>query len=457
MQFHKVRRLHFVGIGGAGMCGMAEILHGLGFQVTGCDRASGPALEHLRGLGIPVEGAHDAGHLHDAQVVVHSSAVPEDHPELVEARRRNLPVIKRAEMLAQMVRLGFTIAVAGTHGKTTTTSLIGHLFERLGQDPTVIVGGRVKSFPGHARLGRGRHFILEADEYDKSFLRLAPDVAVFTTVDSDHLDTYGDFEKVREAFREFAGRVPFHGSIILRLDDPIQRRMIPDLNRRIVTYGFDPAADVRAGGLETGPRGMRFHVTHAGSTADVDLPLFGRHNAANALAALAAATELDLPLGEAAAAASSFPGVARRFDRIGIYNGAPVIDDYAHHPAEIEATMEACRLAFPDRRITAVFQPHLYSRTRDFTAHFARALAPADRIVVTKIYAAREAPLPGISGENIVEALRRGGHPQAFYLNAFDEVRAFLETQEGSGDVLLTLGAGDISRFAHDLVKGGYA
>jgi len=455
MQFHKVRNLHFVGIGGAGMCGMAEILHALGFRVTGCDRADSPVLAHLGSLGIPVELGHNPGHLREAEVVVHSSAVPEDHPELREARRRNLPVIKRAEMLAQMVRLGFTIAVAGTHGKTTTTSLIGHVLENLGQDPTVIVGGRVKGFPGHSRLGRGRYFVLEADEYDKSFLRLAPDVAVLTTVDTDHLDTYGDFDRICAAFLEFAGRVPFYGAILLRRDDPVQRRMIPGLNRRIVTYGFDPEAEVSARGIEAGPRGMHFQLSHGGRVWDVDLPLYGRHNVANALAALAAAVELDLPLDAAASAAASFPGVARRFDRVGEFRGAPVIDDYAHHPAEIEATLAACRLAFPDRSIVVVFQPHLYSRTRDFCAEFARVLAQTDRLVVTKIYAAREAPIPGVSGDMIAGAVRRMGHAAVSYLETFEETRAFLEASILPRDVVLTLGAGDISRFAHELIQGG--
>jgi UDP-N-acetylmuramate--alanine ligase len=455
MHFHKVKRIHFVGIGGTGMCGMAEILHAMGFEVSGCDRAGSPAVDHLLALGIPVAVGHDPAHAKGAQVMVYSSAVPPDHPELAAAAAQNIPVIKRAEMLAQMVRLGFSIAVAGTHGKTTTTSLVGHLLTALGQDPTVIVGGRVKSFPGHARLGSGRHFVVEADEYDKSFLWLLPDLAVLTSVDADHLDTYGDFSNVCSAFLQFAHKVPFYGSIVLRLDDPHQRQMIPSLNRQIITYGFTPQADYFVHTLAPGARGMRFQLTVRDRNYPVAIPLFGEHNVANAAAALAVAAELDLPLEPAIKALESFPGVARRFDLVGEWGGAQVVDDYAHHPAEIEATLRAARFAFPGRRLVAVFQPHLYSRTRDFVQKFANALFNADVLVVTGIYAAREEPLPGVSGENIVTLARQMGHKQAYYLEGLADARAFLRDFAVPGAVILALGAGDITHFARSLAEGG--
>ena len=455
MNFNKVKRIHFVGVGGTGMCGMAEILHAMGFEVSGCDRSDSPAVAHLASLGIPVAVGHSPEHARGAQVMVHSSAVPADHPELTAATAQAIPVIKRAEMLAQMVRLGFSIAVAGTHGKTTTTSLVGHLLTALGQDPTVIVGGRVKSFPGHARLGKGRHFVVEADEYDKSFLWLLPDLAVLTTVDADHLDTYGDFSSICSAFLQFAQKVPFYGSIVLRLDDPHQRQMIPSLNRRIVTYGFTPQADYFAHTMAPGARGMRFQLTAREKTYPVSVPLFGEHNIANATAALAVAAELDLPMEPAIKALETFPGVARRFDLVGTWGGALVVDDYAHHPAEIEATLKGARLAFPGKRIVAVFQPHLYSRTRDFVQKFANALFNADVLVVTKIYPAREEPLPGVSGESIVTLARQMGHKSAYYIEGFPDARGFLKDYAVPEAVVLTLGAGDITHFAHALAEGG--
>lgn len=445
MSFGRVRHLHFIGIGGAGMCGLAELLHGEGLTVSGCDLAANEATQRLQGLGIPVALGHDPGHLAQAQVVVVSSAVGQDNAETRAARERGIPVIRRAEMLGEISRLRRCLAIAGTHGKTTTTSLTGLILTEAGLDPTVVVGGRVHFLGAHARLGRGSHLVCEADEFDRSFLDLHPIVAVVTCVEAEHLDTYGTVEALEDAFVTFANRVPFYGAVIANLDDPGVRRLLPRLHRRVVTYGFSPQADVHARGVALTSEGGSCQVVVAGREAGtLVIRLPGRHMIANALAALAAALEVEVDPSTALAALATFTGVARRFERKGERRGVIVVDDYAHHATEVSATLQAARQAFPASRLVAVFQPHLFSRTAAFAAQLGEALLAADAAVVLPIYPARETPIPGVTSTLVAEAARRCGHRQVLLADTFDDAIATLDGLLREGDVLLTLGAGDV-------------
>jgi len=456
-------RIHLVGIGGTGMSGIAEVLAqseggDQGLVISGCDQARGETTERLERLGIRVWQGHSAEHLEGVDLVVRSSAVPPDHPELVAARERGITVVRRAEMLAELMRLKYGIAVAGTHGKTTTTSLIGTVLTDAGLDPTVIVGGRVRVLGTGARLGKSDLLVAEADEFDKSFLRLAPVLAVVTSIDVDHLDTYRDLEEICEAFVKFADRVPFFGRAIRCLDDPNIQKILPRLaERRVETYGLSPQADLTLGDLEAHPGGSRFSLRGAdgGLLGKIELPMPGVHNALNATAAVAVALALEIPFATIASSLAGFQGVHRRFERLGTWHGAVVIDDYAHHPAEVEATLAAARQAFPEGKVVAVFQPHLFSRTRDQAAGFGSALLAADRAVVTDIYPSREAPIPGVSGEQVVEEARRRGHRHVRFCADWRQVPALLEGEVGTGDAVLTLGAGDIYKLALRLVEPG--
>ena len=388
--FRRVGRVHFVGIGGIGMCGLAELLHAQGVPVTGSDLSKGPTVERLRDLGIEVHNTHDAAHLGRADVVVYSAAIRATNPELLEADRRKIPVIPRAEMLAELMRLQQGIAVAGTHGKTTTTSLITHILGQVGLDPTAVIGGRVRGWgdPSTTRLGAGEWLVAEADESDGSFLRLAPIYAVITNVDPEHLDHYGSIEALHDAFVEFAAGIPFWGAVVVCVDHPGVQTILPRLARRVITYGRTPQADLMASDIRTDGFGMRFVAQRAGERlGDVFLPLVGQHNVLNALAALAIAHELEVPFADAAAALGSFGGVERRFEVKGRERDVTVVDDYAHHPAELRATLSAARAAHPGRLI-AIFQPHRYTRTRDLFDDFASAFHDADVLLVTPIYAA---------------------------------------------------------------------
>jgi len=456
-QFAGLNRAHFVGIGGAGMSGIAEVLLTYDLEVSGCDRAESETTRRLAGLGVEVASGHSAEHLDGVDLVVRSSAVPDDNPEIRAARERGITVVRRAEMLAELMRLKYGIAVAGTHGKTTTTSLVGTLLVEAGLDPTVIVGGRMRVSGTGARVGKSEYLVAEADEYDRSFLRLMPILAVVTSIDQDHLDTYGDLDAIRDAFVDFAQRVPFFGQIILCLDDRNVQQILPLLaaEHRVVTYGLSPQAELAAVDLEAIPGGCRFSVVHGGERLGrVELPLPGRHNVRNALAAVAVGRALELDFGQIASALTGFRGVHRRFERVGTWRGATVIDDYAHHPTEVAATLEAARESFAGRRIVAVFQPHLYSRTQLLLEDFARALLLADEAVVTEIYASREMPIAGVSGEGVVEAARRGGHRRVRFCADWRGVGEMLTGEIGAGDVILTLGAGDVYRLAHELAGG---
>jgi UDP-N-acetylmuramate--alanine ligase len=454
-EFTDLSRVHFVGIGGAGMSGIAEILLEYELAVSGCDQVSSEVTERLRRLGATIHEGHSPEHLQDAEIVVISSAVAEGNPEVQAARLRGIPVVRRAEMLGELMRLKYGIAVAGTHGKTTTTSLIGTVLTEAALDPTVIVGGRLRLSGTGARLGRSQYLVAEADEFDRSFLRLTPVIAVVTTIDRDHLDTYRDLGEIADAFVTFASRVPFFGRVIVCLDDPQVRHVLPRLaDRRVVTYGMSPQAELSAMDVEALSWGSRFAVRslRAGLLGQIELPIPGRHNVLNALAAVGVGLSLRIGWDDMAAALAGFKGVHRRFEPMGSWRGATVVDDYAHHPTEVAATLDAARQTFPRARIHAVFQPHLFSRTRDLALEFGNALLGADRAVVTDVYPSREAPLPGVTGELVVDAARQSGHRNVFYCTHWRDVPAVLAAGVAPGDVVLTLGAGDINRLASALV-----
>jgi UDP-N-acetylmuramate--alanine ligase len=469
-RFRGIRQIHFVGIGGIGMCGLAELLLAQGYAVSGSDLASGPTVERLRRLGATVAIGHDAAHVGAADVVVVSSAVRRENPEVVAAQSRGVPVIPRAEMLAEVMRLKDGIAVAGTHGKTTTTSLIAHLLTRAGLDPTVVVGGRVigsgadesrRSAAGAAerssertgaRLGQGEFLVAEADESDGSFLHLSPVIAVVTNVEPEHLDHYGTPDALESAFAAFANRLPFWGRAVLCIDDAGVQRLLPRIARRRTTYGFSAQADWRAQDVARDGSGSRFVVRRGAETlgvARVQIP--GRHNVANALAALAVAGEVEVPFARAAEALASFAGVERRFEHKGSARGVRVVDDYGHHPTEIRATLAAAREQHAGR-LVVVFQPHRYTRTRDLFDDFAAAFHDADLLVITEIYAASEPKLPGVEAAPLAEAVRQRGHRDVRFVSELEAIAPALAPELRAGDLVVTLGAGSITRLGPQLL-----
>ncbi|HEX2464361.1 MAG TPA: UDP-N-acetylmuramate--L-alanine ligase [Thermoanaerobaculia bacterium] len=454
--FAGLSRVHFVGVGGAGMSGLAEVLLDYDVAVSGSDLAASEATERLAQLGARIFSGHQPGNIEGADLVVISSAVPETNPEVQAARRQGVPVVRRAEMLAEVMRLKYGIAVAGAHGKTTTTSLVGHLLTDGGLDPTVIVGGRLRVSGTGARLGKSDYLVAEADEFDRSFLRLQPIIALITNIDREHLDTYRDLDDIRDAFVAFAQKVPFFGQVILCLDDPMIQGILPRLtDRRLVTYGLTPQADLQAQELELDATGATFQVRSAkeGVLGRVRLPMPGTHNVQNALGALAVGLGLGLPFASLARSFADFGGVHRRFERLGHWRGATVIDDYAHHPTEVKATLQAARQVFGDGRLRVVFQPHLYSRTRDQAEELGRALLAADQAIVTDVYGSRETPLPGVTGELVVAAARASGHRNVAYCADWAGAPALLAGEVRDGDAILTLGAGDVYRLARSLAE----
>ncbi len=465
MRFLRLRRLHFVGAGGVGMSGLAEILLlATPLQISGCDQARSEITDHLEKLGAKIRIGHDPAHVEDADLLVISSAVGESNAEVAAARARGIPVIRRAEMLGEIMRLKQGIAVAGTHGKTTTTSLTGMVLTEAGFDPTIVVGGRVHILGTNARLGKGDYLVAEADEYDRSFLALTPVVAVITNVEADHLDTYRDLDDILDAFATFANRVPFFGSIVLCADDAGARSLLPRIQKRVVTYGASPDSDARltAERIDLHPSAAATSATsfvvrdaEQGVLGEVRLRLPGRHNVANALAAIAVGRELLIPFDTIARALESFTGVVRRFENKGERGGVLVVDDYAHHPTEIAATLAAARQVYPERRLVALFQPHLFSRTRDFAQEFGRSLAEADLAIVMDVYPSREAPLPGVTGELVARAARGAGARSVSYVSEKKAVVDALESTLCPGDVLLTLGAGDVVRFGEEYLRRG--
>lgn len=459
--FGRVRRLHFVGIGGAGMGGIAEVLHNLGFTVTGSDVREGAVVERLRGLGVAVAIGHDPGAVAGVDAVVVSSAVTADNPEVQAARRERLPVVARAEMLAELMRFRHGIAVAGTHGKTTTTSLLASCLAEGGGDPTFVIGGRLISAGAHARLGSGPYLVAEADESDASFLHLKPVMAAVTNIDADHLETYGgDFEALRRTFVEFLHHLPFYGLAVLCLDDPEVRRLRDELARPVLTYGFAEDADLRIEGIEADGHRTRFRLREGDSGRfEVALNLPGRHNVLNATAAVALARELGVGVQAIQAALAGFQGIGRRFQ---VYPALPVpgggaatlVDDYAHHPRELDATFQAARDAWPGRRLVVVFQPHRFTRTRELLDDFARVLAAADLLLLTEVYPAGEAPLPGADGRSLAAAIRDRGGARPIFAEDLDEIPGLLAGVLRAGDIVLTLGAGSIGALPGRLVEG---
>jgi len=455
MNFLRVKQIHFVGIGGIGMSGLAELLKTVGLRVTGSDAKETEVTRRLVSLGIPVSSGHRPEHVAGADVVVYSSAVREDNPEVASARVAGLPVIKRAEMLAEVMRFKRGIAIGGTHGKTTTTSMTGAVLLGAGLDPTIIVGGRMRDV-GNARLGRGDWCVAEADEFDRSFLELRPLLAVVTNIDLEHLDTYRDLADLKETFARFARSVPFFGAALLGLDDPNVQEIRPLVGRRVVTYGLTPQADVTARDLALERTSSRFFAVADGTVlGPVTLPMPGLHNVKNALAALAVARELEIPFLVSARALSEFRGVIRRFEKKGERGNVLVYDDYAHHPTEVAATLSAARQAHPDRRVVVLFQPHLYSRTRDFAASFGAAFLASDVLLVTPVFGSRETPIEGVSGALVADAATARGHRHARYLRTHEEVLPALDETLRDGDLLITMGAGDILHAGEDWLKAG--
>ncbi len=450
--------IHFVGIGGIGMSGIAEILHNLGYQVQGSDVADGGNVQRLRSLGIPVEIGHRAENLGHAQVVVISSAVKKDNPEVVAARSRLLPVVRRAEMLGELMRLKWAIAVAGTHGKTTTTSMIGALLDAAQLDPTVINGGIINAYGTNARLGAGEWMVVEADESDGTFVRLPATIAVVTNIDPEHLDFYGTFEAVQQAFESFVGNIPFYGFAVLCIDHPVVQGMIPKLSeRRIVTYGMSPQADIRAVNIDIGPAGARYDVIvtdrlneTSRTIAGIKLPMYGQHNVQNSLAAIAVAEEMGLGDNVVRTAFAGFKGVKRRFTKTGESHGVTVIDDYGHHPVEIAAVLRAARGAAAGS-IIAVVQPHRYSRLKDLFAEFCTCFNDADTVLVADVYAAGEAPIEGVNRDALVAGLRARGHRHAEALPSPADLARLVHALAKPGDFVVCLGAGSITSWAQSL------
>ena len=452
--YKRYQHIHFVGIGGVGMSGIAEILVNLGYRVSGSDQKRTETIERLERLGAKVFMGHRAENVEGVHVVVYSSAVPRDNVELQTARQRQVPTIERAEMLAELMRLKYGIAVAGTHGKTTTTSMVGAVLAEGRYDPTIVVGGRVTNLGSNARLGQGEYLVAEADESDGSFLKLAPTIAVVTTIDAEHLDHYGSLDAIRAAFLTFVNKVPFYGAVVLCLDQPNIQMLLPHVEKRIITYGLESGADLVARRLQLRGMTSRFDVFHHGELlGECVLQIPGRHNVLNALAAIGVGLDLEIPFATISAALAGFAGVQRRFQVRGTAGGVTVVDDYGHHPAEIRATLAAAKAGF-DCRVVAVFQPHRYSRTLHLRQEFLTAFNQADVLVVMDIYPAGEAPIPGVSAADLADGIRAHGHRNVTYLGN-DRARIVDHVCEISrpGDLVLTLGAGDVSQLASDILR----
>ncbi|HZA94568.1 MAG TPA: UDP-N-acetylmuramate--L-alanine ligase [Burkholderiaceae bacterium] len=459
---HAVKHIHFIGIGGSGMSGIAEVLLTLGYRVSGSDMASTATTRRLAKLNAVVSHGHRAQNVNGADAVVVSTAVAEDNPEVQEARTKRITIVPRAVMLAELMRLKQGIAIAGTHGKTTTTSLVASVLAAGGFDPTFVIGGRLNSAGSSARLGSGDYIVVEADESDASFLNLNPVLAVVTNIDNDHMETYGhDFSRLRQAFIDFLSRLPFYGRAILCVDDPHVREILPLVRKPLLTYGFAEDAQVRAFDAHADGTQMKFRVAREGSEAfSITLNLPGMHNVANALAAIAVGIELGVPNSAINAALAEFTGVGRRFARHGELptpSGGhfTLIDDYGHHPAEATATLQAARGAFPNRRIVLAFQPHRYTRTRDSFEDFVRVLATADVLLLTDVYPAGEAPIVLADGRALARAIRVAGKIEPIFVESIDDLPAALLDVVRDGDVVITMGAGSIGQLASKLTGGG--
>ncbi|MDO9237099.1 MAG: UDP-N-acetylmuramate--L-alanine ligase [Aquabacterium sp.] len=461
---HAVKHIHFVGIGGAGMSGIAEILHNLGYSVSGSDQASSATSRRLASLGIVVHVGHEAAHIDGAEAVVTSTAVKSDNPEVIAARAKRIPVVPRAVMLAELMRLRKGIAIAGTHGKTTTTSLVTSILAEAGVDPTFVIGGKLNSAGANSALGKGEYIVVEADESDASFLNLLPILSVVTNIDADHMDTYGhDFAKLKQAFVDFLHRMPFYGSAILCGDDPGVRSIIPLISRPVITYGFGEDAQVRAVDVEALVGGqMRFVVQRRNGVVmpdiQVTLNLPGVHNVLNALAAIAVATEIELADEPIIKALGEFTGVGRRFQRYGEFKSSDggqftLIDDYGHHPVEMAAVISAARGAFPGRRLVLAFQPHRYTRTRDCFEDFVKVLGTSDAVLLTEVYAAGESPIVAADGRALTRAVRVAGKIEPIFVDDVTELPQAIAQNARSGDVVICMGAGTIGTVAAQVAE----
>lgn len=456
MIFAKYKNLHFVGIGGAGMSGMAKILHNLGYVISGSDNTPTEVTDHLESLGIRIYTGHSGQQVVGCDLVVISSAVDDSNPEVVEALSQGIPVIKRAEMLGELMRLKFSVGIAGSHGKTTTTAMLGKILAQTHLDPTVLIGGRAVESDSGGQLGMGDIMIAEADEYDRSFLKMFPTIAVITNIEEDHLDCYDGLDDLLSAFAEYINRVPFYGSVIIPDSDPNVARIRDSIKRPIVSFGFEPTADIRADSVEFTDYGSRFVLVVRGeSKTHISLNIPGRFNIANALAAIAAALEIEAPLEAIEEGLRAFNGVGRRFEVMGKVRGITVVDDYAHHPSEVLATLTGINETKPPDagKVIAIFQPHLFSRTRDFYRQFAEALHHADVALVVDIYPAREKPMAGITAAMIADYAATIGHKNIRYIglkeNAIDVAAGIAE----KGDLIITMGAGDVFRINDKLLK----
>jgi UDP-N-acetylmuramate--alanine ligase len=453
--FKKIQRIHFVGIGGIGMSGIAELLLNLGYQVSGSDLKSGPITQRLSALGGKIYAAHSARNVHDANVVVFSSAVRQDNVEVVEAKKLQIPVIPRAEMLAELMRLKYGVAIAGSHGKTTTTSMVATVLVHGGYDPTVVIGGRLNALGSNAKLGKGEFLVAEADESDGSFLKLSPTLAVVTNIDREHLDHYAGLAEIEAAFAMFVNKVPFYGAAALCLDDPNVQAIIPRVERRIITYGTSKQADLVASRIEFQGFGCCYQARYQGNVlGTISLKVPGQHGVLNSLAALAIGLELDIPVKKIIAALGDFQNADRRFQIKGEKQGVLVVDDYGHHPTEIIATLDAAHNA-SDRRIIAVFQPHRYTRTQALEEEFARAFYHADIVIVLPIYAAGEDAIPGVTAEKLAGMIKKHGHRDVTYAPDFPAAVQMLRTRLQEGDLLLTFGAGDVWKIGEEWLGNG--
>jgi UDP-N-acetylmuramate--alanine ligase len=452
--YPRFQHIHFIGIGGIGMSGIAEVLLNLGYQVSGSDLKETEITRHLKSLGGEIAYGHKEEHIQGAEVVVISSAVRPDNPEVLAARQALLPVIPRAEMLAELMRLKYGVAVAGSHGKTTTTSMVANVLAYGGLDPTVIIGGRLDKWGSNARLGQGAFLVAEADESDGSFLHLSPSIAVVTNIDLEHLDYYKDLDQIQETFLDFLGRLPFYGLAILCLDDPNLPSLIPKLKKRYRTYGLTAQADIQARDINQKGLSTQDRLYNAGKDwGEIRFKLPGLHNVYNSLAAIAVGFELEVPFNRIQEAFDNLEGVQRRFQVRGEYCGAIVMDDYGHHPTEIRATLNAVRGCWPDHRIVVVFQPHRFSRTKALFDEFTTSFYQADCLLLLPIYAASEDPIEGINSEYLMEGIKEKGHREVRLFSNPAEVISSLQEMLKAGDVLVTLGAGDVWKIGQEIVS----
>ncbi len=450
----KIKRIHMVGIGGAGMSGIAEVLINLGYSVSGSDLVRSPVAQRLESLGAEVSIGHARENVRDAQVLVRSSAVRDDNPELAEARTKGIPIIPRAEMLAELMRLKTGVAVAGTHGKTTTTSLLATIFMEAGLDPTVIIGGRLNAYGANAMLGQGRYLIAEADESDGSFLCLLPRMSIVTNVDADHLDFYKNLDEIRNSFVEFMNSVPFYGLNVVCGDDPGVQSILHRVRRPVLAYGFGHGNALRAEIIACAA-GSRFNVFRDQEFwGEVSLAHPGRHNVLNALAAIGVAIEAGVPRKDIIRGLASFAGVGRRFEHKGTKNGVLVVDDYGHHPTEIAATLETARLCYPDKRLVVAFQPHRFTRTQALFGDFSKVFEKVDQLLLTEIYPASESPIPGVSGQSLAQAIRQVTATPVRFFEDFGAMQAALPEILRPGDLFLTLGAGSIWTVGQSYLEG---